>query len=90
MKLAIDLGWKVPVGFLVSSLEYGPCVIGTWNWFSLSGNGMALIFCLSRVSEVRLGVEGTLDLGPWVGWTWNWIGMSGNGLDFDFSAFRGY
>ena len=24
-----------------------------------------LIFCLSRVSEVRLGVEGTLDLGPW-------------------------
>lgn len=42
MKLAIDLGWKVPVGFLVSSLEYGPCVIGTWNWFSLSGNGMAL------------------------------------------------
>ena len=63
-----------------------------------------LIFCLSRVSEVRLGVEGTLDLGPWtldlgpwtldlgpwVGWTWNWIGMSGNGLDFDFSAFRGY
>ena len=42
VKLAIDLGWKVPVGFLVSSLEYGPCVIGTWNWFSLSGNGMAL------------------------------------------------
>ena len=42
MKLAIDLGWKGPVGFLVSSLEYGPCVIGTWNWFSLSGNGMAL------------------------------------------------
>ena len=62
----------------MSSLGYGPCVIWTWNWSSLSGMEWPLIFWPSRACEVshRPGVEGTCrfpgeQLGVWTLCNWD-------------------